>query len=156
MERNRHQRLGWFINSYLTSQVLTPRGPARWLVGLAVVAVIGCSGSSATAVASPVASASASPQAGPPVADASCAAEAGSHSVNSDHPTSFTITNHTSETLTVLWLNFKGQREKYFDLPAGQSHDQNTFVTHPWVVADPHGNCVRLFTVTTTTTITIG
>ena len=90
-----------------------------------------------------------------PVADASCQAEARSQSLNSNTPTSFTITNHTSETLSVFWLNFQGQRVKYFDLSPGQTHDQGTFITHPWVVADPKGACIRLFLVTDPTHITI-
>jgi hypothetical protein len=90
-----------------------------------------------------------------PVADASCQAEAQSRSLNSNTPTSFTITNHTSETLSVFWLNFQGQRVKYFDLGPGQTHNQGTFITHPWVVANLKGDCIRLFLVTDPTQILI-
>jgi hypothetical protein len=130
--------------------VVTARGASALLVTLAMMAVIGCSASTSKTAASH--------EAGPPVADTSCSAEPTSHSLNSDHPTSFTIINHTSVTLTALWLDFTGKRVKYFDLPPGQSHHQNTFVTHPWVIADPQGMCIRLFTVATATatTITIG
>jgi hypothetical protein len=55
----------------------------------------------------------------------------------------------------VFWLNFQGQRVKYFDLGPGQTHNQGTFITHPWVVADPTGACIRLFLVTDPTQITI-
>jgi VHL beta domain len=90
-----------------------------------------------------------------PVADASCQAEAHSRSLNSNTATSFTIANHTSETLTVFWLNFQGQRVKYFDLGPGQTHNQGTFITHPRVVADPKGDCIRLFLVTTPAQVSI-
>lgn len=97
-----------------------------------------------------------SPSVKAPLADASCAAESGSRSVNSNTPTTFTITNRTSVTLTLFWLNFQGQRVKYFDLAPGMTQSQGTFVTHPWVVADPKGGCLRLFLVTDPSHITIG
>jgi hypothetical protein len=108
-----------------------------------------CGGSSAGRSPSPAVS-------GALAADSSCQSESSSHSLNSNTPTSYTITNHTSETLTLFWLNFQGQRVKYFDLAPGAKQSQGTFVTHPWVVADPHGTCLRLFLVTDPATITIG
>lgn len=97
-----------------------------------------------------------SPAAKAPIADASCKTEFGSHSVDSNTSTSFTITNQTSVTLTLFWLNFQGQRVRYFDLAPGTTQSQGTFVTHPWVVADPKGGCIRLFLVTDPIHITIG
>jgi von Hippel-Lindau disease tumor suppressor protein len=113
--------------------------------------LIACSGgSSPSTTAAPR-----SPAAVHATPDATCQLEAQSRSINSNTATSFTITNQTSDQLTVFWLDFQGKRVKYFDLPAGSSHQQGTFVTHPWVVADPSGNCVRVFMVTTAATITI-
>ena len=120
-----------------------------------MVALASCS--NVCTAPSPSSSSHASPSAVSklPVADASCRGEAGSHSINSNTPTSFKITNTTYETLSVFWLNFQGQRVKYFDLAKGETKSQGTFVTHPWVVADPNGMCIRLFLVTTPTEITI-
>lgn len=70
--------------------------------------------------------------------------------------TSFSIVNHTSETLGLFWLNFQGQRVHYTDVDSGQSKDQGTFVTHPRVVTGPSGTCMHLFLVATPATITIG
>ncbi len=106
--------------------------------------------------APPTQAARPSPVAKAPIADASCKAESGSHSVNSNTPATFTISNQTSVTLTLFWLNFQGQRVKYFDLAPGRTQSQGTFVTHPWVVADPQGGCIRLFLVTDPIHITIG
>jgi hypothetical protein len=106
---------------------------------------------------SSVCGSSAGPAASPAlVADASCQSESSSRSLNSNTGTTYTITNHTSVTLTLFWLNFQGQRVKYFDLAPGTTKSQGTFVTHPWVVADPHGSCLRLFLVTDPATIAIG
>jgi uncharacterized protein YcfL len=91
-----------------------------------------------------------------PGADATCNAESTSHSLNSNTPTSFTITNKTTVTLTVFWLDFQGRRVKYFDLAPGVTKSQGTYITHPWVVADSRGGCVRLFFVTDPTQITMG
>lgn len=121
------------------------------LLAAALVTLASCSGT-CTGTAAPVPSPTITPL---PVADASCQAEAHSQSLNSNTPTSFTITNHTSETLSVFWLSFQGQRVKYFDLGPGQTHTQGTFITHPWVVADPKGVCIRLFLVINPTQITI-
>ena len=99
---------------------------------------------------------SSSPTLKPPLRDSSCNAEPSSRSLNSDAATSFTLVNDTSETLGLWWLNFQGQRVHYQDIPSGQTRHQGTFVTHPWVVADSSGQCIRLFLVTTPTTITIG
>jgi hypothetical protein len=117
------------------------------LSGALLVAMAGCGAGSSSGV---------SPTASPAMADSSCQLEAQSKSLNSDHATSFTITNKTSTTLTVFWLDFSGARVKYFDLPPGATHDQGTYLTHPWVVADTAGTCVRLFLVTTPSHITIG
>jgi hypothetical protein len=136
-------------------------GAVRQVLMIAVSGLIlaGCSSSSA-ASSSPTPSAAAQSNQGQsanlPVVDPSCNSEATSQSLNSNTPTSFTLTNHTSETLSLFWLNFQGQRVHYTDVDPGQSKDQKTFVTHPWVVADPGGNCIRLFLVTTHVTITIG
>jgi VHL beta domain len=124
------------------------------LLAAALVTLASCSGT-CSGTASPTPSPTPTPVARLPVADASCQAEAHSQSLNSNTPTSFTITNHTSETLTVFWVNFKGQRVKYFDLGPGETHNPGTFVTHPWVVADPRGTCIRLFLVTTPAQVTI-
>jgi len=115
-----------------------------------------CSGGSSSTSNTPGPSSSSSPVANLPVADASCDTEATSHSLNSNTATSFTLVNRTSVALSLFWLNFQGQRVHYQDVPAGQSRDQATFITHPWVVADPAGKCIRLFLVTTPATITVG
>ena len=124
-----------------------------FVVAAAGILLASCSSSTSQ---SPASSPTSSAAANLPVPDASCAAESTSHSLNSNTPTSFTLVNHTSETLSLFWLNFQGQRVHYTDIDPSGAKDQGTFVTHPWVVADPNGQCLNLFLVTTQTTITIG
>ena len=127
-----------------------------------VLALTSCSNvCGATSMPAPSASPNITePAAGPspklPVAGASCKAESTSHSLNSNKPTSFTITNQTSVALTLFWLDFQGHRVKYTDVAPGATKSQGTYITHPWVVADPQGTCIRLFLVTEPTHITIG
>ncbi len=75
--------------------------------------------------------------------------------MNSNTATSFTLVNRTSVSLSLFWLGFQGQRVKYQEVPAGETRNQGTFVTHPWVVADPSGRCVRLFQVPSATPIQV-
>jgi hypothetical protein len=133
----------------------------RLMLLFGVLALASCS--NVCGSTSPVPVSSPSPQASSPgasptglVADPSCKSEPSSHSLNSNSPTSFTITNHSSVTLTLFWLNFTGQRVKYFDLPPGGTKTQATFITHPWIVADPSGTCLRLFLVTDPIQFTVG
>ena len=58
----------------------------------------------------------------------------------------FTLTNHTKSTLFLYWLNYEGKRVKYEEVPPGQRVNQPTFLTHPWVVTDTKGRCIRILT----------
>ena len=133
------------------------------LIAVAVSALAGCYPSCAggtPAAQAPSANPTARPTAGQApsalVADASCDAESTSRSLNSNTDTSFTLVNRSTVAISLFWLNFQGQRVHYQDVPAGQTRGQATFITHPWVAADPSGRCIRLFQVTTPATITIG
>ncbi len=129
--------------------------PLRLLLASTLLLLGGCTpmcggaapASSPTPVASPVTS--------PLAADPSCGAEATSHSLNSNTGTSFNLINHAPVTLTLFWLSFQGQRVKYQDVPPGQTRHQGTYLTHPWVVADPAGRCIDLFLVPTATPIDV-
>lgn len=136
----------------MTDRVIQTKWPKRLLFVAGVLFLASCS----NMCGSTPQAAHTSPPAKAPIADASCTAESQSHSVNSNTPTMFTITNQTSVTLTLFWLNFQGRRIKYFDLTPGMTRSQGTFVTHPWVVADSKGGCIRLFLVTDPIRITIG
>jgi hypothetical protein len=50
--------------------------------------------------------------------------------------------------LTVYWLDYEGKRIVYGALPAGgETFTQGTYLTHPWIIANPDGNCLVLFDV---------
>src|SRR3954469_21121499 len=56
--------------------------------------------------------------------------------------TEITFVNQTDRTVTVYWLNYAGQRIYYNTLNPSESYDQQTWVTHPWVVVDQAGTCL--------------
>ncbi len=54
--------------------------------------------------------------------------------------------NKTESDISVYWLNAQGKRQLYKKLSAGQSHNQQTFVTHPWLIANAQDACVGIYT----------
>lgn len=77
--------------------------------------------------------------------DSSCDREAGSRSAETTQAAKIILTNQTNEVLSVYWLNFRGRRQKWFDLVPGQTFDQPTYVGHLWLVAKSNGQCVHIF-----------
>ena len=74
-----------------------------------------------------------------------CSQEASLKSLNSNVTTSVDFVNRTTQTIQVYWLNGSGARVLYFQLAAGASRTQVTFVTHPWVITDLSNNCIEIF-----------
>ena len=77
-----------------------------------------------------------------------CAREReGLRSEISDQSTAIRFVNESGADKIVYWLNFDGLRVFYARLAPGEGYDQQTFVTHPWVVtSDSYGTCEALFT----------
>lgn len=59
--------------------------------------------------------------------------------------TSFKIENTTNEDMTVYWLNYEGESVPYMKLEPGESQEQQTYATHPWLVQDDNGRNLLLF-----------
>ncbi|WP_377472253.1 VHL beta domain-containing protein [Micromonospora siamensis] len=47
--------------------------------------------------------------------------------------------NARSQPVVVYWLDYDGRRQPYASLQPGESHRQQTYVGHPWVVTDAGG-----------------
>jgi len=58
----------------------------------------------------------------------------GMHSLNSNQTAAVEFINQTSFTVDVFWKDFAGTSVFYNTLTAGQSYEQSTFITHPWVI----------------------
>jgi hypothetical protein len=74
-----------------------------------------------------------------------CGNEASIRSSQVVRETSYTLANRTNQTLTVFWLDYDGNRQRWFDVRPQEKVRQNTYTTHPWLVADSDGRCLRIF-----------
>lgn len=54
--------------------------------------------------------------------------------------------NKTDAQISIYWLNAQGKRTLYKKLAAGESHNQQTYVTHPWLIANAQDSCVGIYT----------
>lgn len=78
--------------------------------------------------------------------DASCSREATTKSQVAVGPTDYTIANRTATALTVYWIDYDGRRRRWYEVAPGGTHThRGAYSTHPFVVTDPAGNCIRLF-----------
>jgi hypothetical protein len=68
------------------------------------------------------------------------AEEKGVKSVNSDVEAKIKFDNKSGKTTKVYWLDFDGNRKLYQTLKDGESYEQETFLTHPWVITDENDN----------------
>ncbi len=65
-------------------------------------------------------------------------------SITADHGTWVTFHNSSRTSVLIFWLDYQGERKQYCELGPGLSHNQATYVTHPWVVCDPQGVVLAL------------
>ena len=71
--------------------------------------------------------------------------EAALKSVASDSKAQITFVNKSGQEVKVYWLDFSGHRVLYQVLRAGESYDQQTYLTHPWLVTDSSDNGWNIF-----------
>lgn len=112
---------------------------------------------SAAPSASPSAAPTASPSAAPALPEAadvatldgvkatSCADEGTLRSATSRTPTQMQFTNNAEGSVTIYWLNQQGTRVRYKTLATGESHTQDTYVTHPWLIANAQDQCLAIY-----------
>ena len=87
----------------------------------------------------------AQPAALPQLAPIACSQERRLKAQGVEVGTSIEFVNQRSAGVVVYWLDFEGARQKYYDLPAGQTYEQGTYVTHPWLIADANGTCLEIY-----------
>ncbi|KAH3894195.1 hypothetical protein DPMN_018352 [Dreissena polymorpha] len=57
-------------------------------------------------------------------------------SLNNDIRAFVSFVNTTNRNVCLLWLDYKGKRVRYGDIPPGRGLLMNTYVTHPWIAYD--------------------
>src|SRR5580704_5910823 len=65
--------------------------------------------------------------------------------LSSAQPTVVVLDNRTSTELSLFFLDFQGKRTPYGKIHAGERMSQNTFATHPWLLARPDGQAVAIY-----------
>jgi len=53
--------------------------------------------------------------------------------------------NNSAGIRLVCWIDKSGERRLYLDLKPGESGEIGTYLSHPWVVTDEHGNALGLY-----------
>ncbi len=59
--------------------------------------------------------------------------------------TEIIVENRTSRPIQLFWINYDGERVKYADIGEGHEYSQQTYMSHPWVVAGPKNNCLGVY-----------
>lgn len=54
------------------------------------------------------------------------------------------MVNYTSYSFRLHWLNYSGDRVFYETVQAGETLRRQTYLTHPWVLADEGSDRCRL------------
>ena len=68
------------------------------------------------------------------------AEEKGIKSENGDVEAKIKFDNKSGKTTKVYWLDYDGNRKLYQTLKDGESYEQGTFLTHPWLITDDDDN----------------
>lgn len=74
----------------------------------------------------------------------SCKYESGLKSLAGTYSTSLVFQNSSRSDISLFWLNYEGKRIFYYTLHAGAQYSLMTYISHPWVVVDGHGQCLEL------------
>ena len=73
-----------------------------------------------------------------------CASESSLKSLNNGSKVTLTFRNLSNEAISAYWLDYTGKRVFYRRLNGGESYDQPTYISHPWVFVDGSGKCRKI------------
>jgi hypothetical protein len=74
-----------------------------------------------------------------------CPAELMVRSVAGTTPAQMTFINMRQEPISIYWLDYNGTRKLYGTVLPGQSFNQSTYLTHPWVVTRQNSDCLGVY-----------
>lgn len=80
-----------------------------------------------------------------PAYEQTCEGQEGLRSRESREPAKLRFINESGATLILQWIDFKGALKEYATLQPGADVTQETFITHPWIVAYQEGSCRQIF-----------
>lgn len=76
---------------------------------------------------------------------ARCAHEPSLRSTQGAISTFIIFVNQMATSLRLYWIDYKGMRQPYGVLEPYQRRQQQTYVTHPWVLTDGNDKCVAVY-----------
>jgi serine/threonine protein kinase len=80
-----------------------------------------------------------------PAPASACDREKSLRSLAGDQSTSISFTNDGAEAVRLYWLDYNGDRVPYGTVAPGTTVLRQTYVTHPWVVADTSDKCRAIY-----------
>jgi VHL beta domain len=75
-----------------------------------------------------------------------CLGEAQFRSTNSNVSATVDFENQSGQAVKIFWITYKGERQLFKELASAQSYRQQTYLAHPWVIADSADKCLQVFT----------
>ena len=140
------------IVSALKHRLPKKHKPWIWFLAAAACLIVGMalslifySGSLPISLRASVASSAVSTPATP----MSCDQEKNLRSQATTDSTQISFINRSPETRRIYWLNFDGARVLYASLTPGQTVNLQTYMTHPWLVANDVDTCKAIYLPTT-------
>ena len=82
---------------------------------------------------------------GQEIGDVGCILEPTLKSINGGIETFVDFRNNSSQPVEIFWLNYSGERVKYSNLQPDKSYTQQTYLSHPWMVTNQLGKCLKIY-----------
>ena len=71
--------------------------------------------------------------------------EKGTYSIHANVPTSIRFENKSGKIVKIYWLDYSGNRKLYKVLEKDQVHNQQTYVTHPWLITGDDDRAMQIY-----------
>ena len=71
--------------------------------------------------------------------------EKGTYSIHANIPTSIRFDNKSGKIVKIYWLDYSGNRKLYKVLEKDQVHNQQTYVTHPWLITGDDDRAMQIY-----------
>jgi hypothetical protein len=71
--------------------------------------------------------------------------EKGTYSIHANIPTSIRFENKSGKIVKIYWLDYSCNRKLYKVLEKDQVHNQQTYVTHPWLITGDDDRAMQIY-----------
>lgn len=75
-----------------------------------------------------------------------CDTESELKSKNANVETYIRFVNESDQAVEVYWIDYNGERKKYFDIePGKKTEGGGTYVSHPWIIVNKQNECLGIY-----------